>query len=153
LLANKEACQHLVYYLNYQMSSQLFSVGAVIIMAVLFFYMLMGSVIEKYHWPVGHEAGLVIILGMILSYAALESGHTDMTHMLSFNENFFFYFCLPPIVFASGYNMKRKKFFENFGNILLFGLIGTVVQFSLFSIFTYIVVQFDFLEKYNGETG
>ncbi len=122
------------------MSAGLFSMGAVIIMAVLFFYMFMGSVIEKYHWPVGHEASLVIILGMLVSFGAMQSGHSEMNHMLQFNENFFFYFCLPPIVFASGYNMKRKKFFENIGNILLFGLVGTVVQFTIFSLLTYIVI-------------
>lgn len=122
------------------MSSMLFSAGAVIIMIILFFYMFIGSVLEKYHCSVGHEASLVIILGMVLSFMSYSSGHEDMNKMLTFDENFFFYFCLPPIVFASGYNMKRKKFFENFTNILLFGLIGTVVQFTLFSFFTYIVV-------------
>ena len=135
------------------MSSFLFSVGAVIIMVVLFFYMFIGSVIEKYRWSMGHEASFVILFGMIISYGALNSGHGELSHMLSFNDNLFFYFCLPPIVFASGYNMKRKKFFENFANILLFGLVGTVIQFSLFSIFTLIVAEFNILWKYNGTTG
>ena len=108
------------------MSASLFSAGAVIIMLVLFFYMFIGSVLEKYHCKVGHEASLVILFGMMLSYIAFYTGHTEFTHMLAFDENFFFYFCLPPIVFASGYNMKRKKFFENFANILIFGLFGTI---------------------------
>jgi NhaP-type Na+/H+ or K+/H+ antiporter len=135
------------------MSALLLSAGAVIIMVVLFFYMFVGSVLEKYHCTVGHEASLVIIFGLILSYISYQSGHTDFNHMLTFDADFFFYFCLPPIVFASGYNMKRQKFFENFVNILLFGLIGTVVQFTLFSIFTYAVVEMDVLYKYNGLTG
>jgi len=109
------------------MSSSLFSAGAVIIMSVLFFYMFIGSVLEKYHCKVGHEASLVIIFGMALSFVAYASGHHEINHGLEFDENFFFYFCLPPIVFASGYNMKRKKFFENFTNILIFGLFGTIV--------------------------
>lgn len=46
---------------------------------------------------------------------------------MTFDPNFFFYFCLPPIIFAAGYNMKRKKFFENFTNILIFGLLGTLL--------------------------
>ncbi len=96
-------------------------------MIVLFFYMFVGSILEKYHVIIGHEAGLVIIFGMLISYISFASGHEEFNHMLSFNADFFFYFCLPPIVFASGYNMKRKKFFENFTNILLFGLIGTLL--------------------------
>ena len=135
------------------MSANLFSAGAIIVMLVLIVYMFLGSLLEKYHCVVGHEAGLVILFGMMISLLLYFTGHEDMTNMMSFDENFFFYFCLPPIVFASGYNMKRKKFFENFTNILLFGLFGTVLQFTIFSIFTYIVVNMEVLYKYNGVTG
>ena len=135
------------------MSSTLFSAGAIIIMFVLIVYMFLGSLLEKYHCVVGHEAGLVILFGMGISLLALYSDHGDLTKLITFDENFFFYFCLPPIVFASGYNMKRKKFFENFKNILIFGLMGTLVQFTIFSILTYIVVKADILWKYNGHTG
>ena len=135
------------------MSSNLFSAGAIIIMTILIFYMFFGSILEKYHCIVGHEAGLVIILGMVLSGLAFQQGHTDFNDMVTFDENFFFYFCLPPIVFASGYNMKRKKFFENFTNILLFGLFGTLLTFTSFSVLTYIVVEMGVLWKYSADTG
>jgi NhaP-type Na+/H+ or K+/H+ antiporter len=72
---------------------------------------------------------------------------------MTFDENLFFYFCLPPIVFASGYNMKRKKFFENFTNILLFGLFGTVLQFTIFSVLTFLFCEFGEMWKFNGITG
>ena len=71
---------------------------------------------------------------------------------MTFDEDFFFYFCLPPIVFASGYTMKRKKFFQNFSNILVFGLIGTVVQFTLFSLLTYLIMKTGLISKFNPET-
>lgn len=122
-------------------------------MMVLFFYMFIGSVLEKYHCKIGHEAGLVIIFGMLFSWLAFQTGHTDLNKMMTFDDNFFFYFCLPPIVFASGYNMKRKEFFKNFTNILLFGLFGTLITFTSFSVMTYIVCKFDILWKYNGHTG
>jgi len=47
--------------------------------------------------------------------------------MMEFSESFFFDFCLPPIVFAAGYNMKRKMFFKNFSNVLLFGVFSTFI--------------------------
>lgn len=109
------------------MSASLFSAGAIIIMMVLFFYMFFGSLLEKYHCVIGHEAGLVILFAMLISFCAHLMGFEDMQKMMTFDENFFFYFCLPPIVFASGYNMKRKKFFENFKNILILGLFSTVL--------------------------
>jgi sodium/hydrogen exchanger-like protein 6/7/sodium/hydrogen exchanger 8 len=76
----------------------------------------------------------------------------DFNKMMTFDETFFFYFCLPPIIFASGYNMKRRKFFENFKNILLFGLFGTVLQFALFTLFTWIIMNVGVMTKYNPET-
>lgn len=73
---------------------------------------------------------------------------------MAFSDDLFFYFCLPPIVFASGFNMQRKKFFANIGNIVLFGLIGTIIAFVSFSLMT--VVYKDYigdLSQTNGETG
>ena len=109
------------------MSAVLFSSGAIVIMFMLFCYMFVGSLVEKYHCVIGHEASFLILLGMLLSWISFYTGHTDFNKIMTFDENFFFYFCLPPIVFASGYNMKRQKFFENFRNILLFGLFGTLL--------------------------
>jgi len=57
---------------------------------------------------------------------------------MKFSDDLFFYFCLPPIVFASGFNMQRKKFFENITNIIIFGLFGTFIAFFSFSVTTVI---------------
>jgi sodium/hydrogen exchanger-like protein 6/7 len=109
------------------MSGALFSAGAIIVMLMLIIYMVVASNIEKHRPKFGHESGIVIIIGFILSFLARTFGHEEFNHMMTFDENFFFYFILPPIVFASGYNMKRKKFFENIKNILIFGLLSTII--------------------------
>jgi NhaP-type Na+/H+ or K+/H+ antiporter len=62
---------------------------------------------------------------------------------MQFSDDLFFYFCLPPIVFASGFNMQRKKFFANIRNIVLFGLVGTIIAFVSFTAIT--VVYRDYL--------
>lgn len=48
-----------------------------------------------------------------------------------FNGTLFFYFLLPPIVFAEGYNLKKRKFFQNFPYIIIFGVLGTLATFGL----------------------
>lgn len=56
--------------------------------------------------------------------------------MMEFDDDLFFYVCLPPIVFASGFNMHRGDFFANIKIIQIFGIIGTIIAFSLFSVMT-----------------
>ena len=53
------------------MSAVLFSTGAIVIMAMLFVYMLLGSLVEKYKCIVGHEASFLILFGMIISFVSM----------------------------------------------------------------------------------
>jgi solute carrier family 9 (sodium/hydrogen exchanger), member 6/7 len=56
---------------------------------------------------------------------------------MAFDPDVFFYLILPLIVFPSGYNMRRKKFFANIGTIMKFGFIGTIICFSIYTGMTY----------------
>lgn len=58
---------------------------------------------------------------------------------------------LPPIIFNSGFSMKRKKFFENIGNIMIFGLVVTLVCFVIYSGASYLVLDNFDLMMYNGD--
>jgi NhaP-type Na+/H+ or K+/H+ antiporter len=50
---------------------------------------------------------------------------------LEFEGEIFFYYILPPIIFAAGYNMKRRRFMRNLGYISVFGIIGTLMSFIM----------------------
>jgi sodium/hydrogen exchanger-like protein 6/7 len=49
----------------------------------------------------------------------------------------FFTFILPPIIFAAGYNLRRRSFFKYFLYIFLYGVLGTIVTFSVVAPLTY----------------
>ena len=112
----------------------IFTVGAIVIVFLIILYITMGVFIEHHRFPFGHEASLVILVGAGIAYSAYIGGYTSFNEAVSFDHNIFFYFCLPPIVFASGFNMKRKIFFENFASVLIFGVFSTILQFVLFSL-------------------
>ena len=39
---------------------------------------------------------------------------------------------LPLILFAAGFNMRRKEFFKNFANITKFGIFGSLLTYGLY---------------------
>ena len=127
--------------------------GSIVIFILLLIYVITGSIIEKKQIPFGHETGAVIIVGVLLSYLAFTNEQDKLISMMKFDGNLFFYLILPPIVFSAGYNMHRGKFFENFGGILFFGVLGTFVTYAAFSLLTYIAVSNITMFKYSGLTG
>jgi sodium/hydrogen exchanger-like protein 6/7 len=99
---------------------------ALVVLVLLVIFMAGGAFMEHKHAKVGHESGLVIILGFVVSFIvyALDK---ENEYSLTFDGNVFFYLLLPPIVFSSAFNMRRKRFFENIGYIFMFGILGTIV--------------------------
>ncbi|EFJ26606.1 hypothetical protein SELMODRAFT_97180 [Selaginella moellendorffii] len=56
---------------------------------------------------------------------------------LTFDNQAFFYWLLPIIIFNAGYSLKRKDFFRNFTTIMLFAVAGTVVSALAYGLLTY----------------
>jgi NhaP-type Na+/H+ or K+/H+ antiporter len=48
------------------------------------------------------------------------------------NDSLVFYGLLPPMLFADGYNLKKRRFFQNLYYINIYGLVGTVLHFLVF---------------------
>ena len=50
---------------------------------------------------------------------------------MNFNASIFFFALLPPILFNSGYHLKRELFYSNFGGVLGLALLGTIISTAL----------------------
>lgn len=115
-------------------------IEVLIIFVMLMLYIVLGTFMEHKNAKFGHETGIALVAGLIVSaivhYVVPKESRQD--YELSFDGNIFFYVCLPPIIFAAGFNMQRRRFFENIFYILLFGVIGTIVTFFIFSGLTYL---------------
>jgi NhaP-type Na+/H+ or K+/H+ antiporter len=113
-------------------------IEVLIIFSMLILYVILGTFMEYKHLPFGHETGIALVAGLIIS--AIVHFATDQNSLnleLQFDGNVFFYVCLPPIIYASGFNMRRRRFFENIGYVLLFGIFGTIITFFVFTGLTY----------------
>ena len=137
-------------------SHKIFNQSVIVIFVMLMTFMLFESCKHQYHWKFGHEASFVVVLGIIISgfYMGGEDSQ-QFAEIMEFNDDLFFYFVLPPIIFAAGYNMYRSKFFGNIANITLFGVLGTFFMFGCFAGITMAILNnFDLgTMTYDTESG
>jgi NhaP-type Na+/H+ or K+/H+ antiporter len=108
----------------------------VLFILLLLVYITIGSWMETMNFTVGHETGVIIIIGIIISIL-LELWTGNNLRLFSWSNEIFFFVLLPLIIFATGYNMRREKFFENITNIVKFGVVGTILTFIIYFSLTY----------------
>ncbi|KAE8680249.1 Sodium/hydrogen exchanger 4 [Hibiscus syriacus] len=90
-----------------------------VFVAILCLCLVIGHLFEENRW--GSIAGTVILL--------LSKGKSS--HILRFDEQLFFIYLLPPIIFNAGFQVKKKQFFQNFITIMLFGVIGVFISSAI----------------------
>ena len=81
---------------------------------------------------------LGLAAGAVLKVMNMQSYVADLTtHFTSL----FLILLLPPIIFESGYNMKKKPFFKNIGAIMAYSFIGTFIAIFASSAMFYLAGQ------------
>jgi NhaP-type Na+/H+ or K+/H+ antiporter len=53
------------------------------------------------------------------------------------------------MIFAGGYNLKKRKFFQNFKYILIFGVFGTIISFFVIFSLTYLINKLEWIKKWD----
>ena len=104
-------------------------------------FVISGLALKQYHEQYGgiwfHESMITAIFGLIVG--GLFKYFTEIN--LSFNSNLFFYLILPPIIFSAGFSLKKKKFFRYGLSIAVFGIVGTLINFTVISIAAHAVAD------------
>lgn len=117
-------------------SSDLLDSSTIIALTVFFALLcaciIIGHLLEENRWA--NESITALFLGLIAGVVVLLVSDGNSSKILVFNEDLFFLYLLPPIIFNAGFQVKKKQFFKNFTIILLFGIIGTVISFCLISL-------------------
>ncbi|XP_077199685.1 sodium/hydrogen exchanger 4 [Paroedura picta] len=82
------------------------------------------------------ESCILIVIGVLVGGIIFGTHHKSPPVM---NSNIYFLYLLPPIILEGGYFMPTRPFFENFGSILWWSALGSLINafgigFSVFGI-------------------
>jgi sodium/hydrogen exchanger 8 len=80
-----------------------------------------------------NESITALLLGFCSGVVVLLASKGQNSHILQFDEELFFIYLLPPIIFNAGFQVKKKEFFRNFIAIMLFGVVGVFISFGIIS--------------------
>jgi len=83
-------------------------------------------------------ATVAMVVGLVSQMALRVMGQG--TTILQWSDDFFMLFLLPPIIFNSGYHLKRKIFFARFGNITTLAVAGTIVSMFTIAVLLHLLV-------------
>lgn len=90
-----------------------------------------GHLLEESRWI--NDSITALVIGLSTGGIILLTTKGKSSHLLEFDEQLFFIYVLPPIIFNAGFQVKKKQFFRNFVTIMLFGAVGTLISFSIIS--------------------
>ncbi|KMT12877.1 hypothetical protein BVRB_4g089680 [Beta vulgaris subsp. vulgaris] len=102
-----------------------------VFVAVLCFCMVIGHLLEENRWV--NESITAILIGCLTGMIILLISKGKNSHIVRFDEELFFIYLLPPIIFNAGFQVKKKQFFQNFLTIMLFGVIGVFISTTIIS--------------------
>ncbi|MBW0501210.1 hypothetical protein O181_040925, partial [Austropuccinia psidii MF-1] len=85
-----------------------------------------------------HETLVALFAGMVIGLIVRLSPGEVVQNMISFKSTIMLNVLLPPIILASGYDLKEENFFRNFGVILTFAFCGTFISAVVIGTLVYI---------------
>lgn len=130
--------------LQENLAIQHFPIKTLIVGIILLIYTICSFVFSKLNFHFIHESGICMLLGAFISIAMSvfsESKYTTNT-LVNFDEEIFFNLILPPIIFAAGYNLRKRAFFKYFSYSFMFGIIGTFITFMFISFMLFLFNNF-----------
>jgi len=83
-------------------------IAYIMLLFIMLVYVTVGTCLEKKGCGFGHETGVVILVGIAIGAILVAFGKQVGTE---FNPKVLFDFGLPFILYAAGYNMRRRRFY------------------------------------------
>ena len=126
------------------------SYKGVMAIIILIFYTIAAPIFQKLNFHYLHESGICMIVGTMIALLSKYIGNTNdsLNNFVTFDDEMFFNIVLPPIIFAAGYNLKKRAFFKYFFYIVTFGIFGTIISFGSVSALIHYTNKLNFFSPF-----
>ncbi len=85
-----------------------------------------------------HETIVGLFAGMLVGLVLRVGPGEQVQRMLRFSNTIMLNVLLPPIILASGYDLRQENFFRNFAVILTFAFAGTFISAIVIGVLVYV---------------
>ena len=68
-------------------------------------------------------------IGFLFGLTAYFTFRSRFTSVIFLNDNLVFFVLLPPMLFSAGFNLHKRRFFQNIFYINIYGILGTIFNF------------------------
>ena len=101
-----------------------------ILILLLTFSLCAGRALHRAHIYWLPESGATVLIGFVVGLLVhlVSPAESNAERKFYFDPQFFSLFLLPPIIFESGFALNQRLFFANFGSILTFAVVGTLIS-------------------------
>mmetsp|Transcript_32830 Transcript_32830/g.42165 ORF Transcript_32830/g.42165 Transcript_32830/m.42165 type:complete len:543 (-) Transcript_32830:373-2001(-) len=116
------------------------ALNTLLLVVVLGCCILSGYLIKSHQFYYLPESAAVMLVGVAVGgLAKIFYPTKSEMDFLSFKPEMFFFLLLPPIIFEAGYTLRKKHFFSNFGTIMFFAVLGTMLSTFLVGSLTFML--------------
>ncbi|KAG8094372.1 hypothetical protein GUJ93_ZPchr0012g21652 [Zizania palustris] len=99
--------------------------------AVLCLCLVVGHLLEESKWV--NQSITALLIGCVVGAIIFLLNKGKKSRILRFDEQLFFIYVLPQIIFNAGFQVKKKQFFHNFLTIMSFGILGVFISVAIVS--------------------
>uniref|UniRef100_A0A915IJZ4 Sodium/hydrogen exchanger n=1 Tax=Romanomermis culicivorax TaxID=13658 RepID=A0A915IJZ4_ROMCU len=89
---------------------------------------------------------MLIMVGLVIGFLFYVENADNQLKFLLFDSHAFFLFLLPPIILESAYSLRDRAFLESIATILLYAVIGTVLNIVIIGPLLFLVCYFGFAQ-------
>eukprot|EP00587_Corethron_hystrix_P003756 CAMPEP_0113319948 /NCGR_PEP_ID=MMETSP0010_2-20120614/13943_1 /TAXON_ID=216773 ORGANISM="Corethron hystrix, Strain 308" /NCGR_SAMPLE_ID=MMETSP0010_2 /ASSEMBLY_ACC=CAM_ASM_000155 /LENGTH=519 /DNA_ID=CAMNT_0000177613 /DNA_START=112 /DNA_END=1668 /DNA_ORIENTATION=+ /assembly_acc=CAM_ASM_000155 len=113
------------------------AIAALLLVITLIVCILFGYYVKVHRIYCLPESAVAMLVGVVLGGITrfINPDNDYDLSILSFSPEIFFFVLLPPIIFEAGYSLNKESFFENFGTITMYAMIGTMISTFFIGVF------------------